>query len=91
VTSSSPPNACLRNDYEVSCPDLDLDLAVDVALGPGADGARLTSAGLGGCAISVGVSAEVLVTPMSEAFARADFGQPEVFAVAPSEGAGRLA
>jgi galactokinase len=82
-------HASLRNDYEVSCPEL--DLAVDVALGRGADGARLTGAGFGGCAISVGVSAEDLVTPMSEAFERAGFVQPEVFAVAPSEGAGLLA
>ncbi len=79
----------LRNDYEVSCPEL--DLAVDVALASGADGARLTGAGFGGCAISVGANAEDLVTPMSEAFERAGFMQPEVFAVAPTEGAGRLA
>jgi len=79
----------LRNDYEVSCPEL--DLAVDVALASGADGARLTGAGFGGCAISVGANTEDLVTPMSEAFERAGFVQPEVFAVSPTEGAGRLA
>ncbi len=79
----------LRLDYEVSCPEL--DLAVDVALANGADGARLTGAGFGGSAISVGVEAEHLVRPMSEAFERAGFIQPEVFAVAPTEGAGRLA
>jgi galactokinase len=79
----------LRNDYEVSCPEL--DLAVDVALASGADGARLTGAGFGGCAISVGANPEDLVTPMSEAFDRAGFMQPEVFPVAPTEGAGRLA
>jgi galactokinase len=79
----------LRYDYEVSCPEL--DLAVDVALSNGADGARLTGAGFGGSAISVGAAAEDLATPMSEAFERAGFMQPEVFAVAPTEGAGRLA
>jgi galactokinase len=82
-------HASLRNDYEVSCAEL--DLAVDVALGSGADGARLTGAGFGGCAISVGATAEDLVTAMSGAFARAGFPQPEVFAVAPTDGAGRLA
>ena len=82
-------HASLRNDYEVSCPEL--DLAVDVALASGADGARLTGAGFGGCAISVGARAEDLMKPMSEAFGRAGFLQPEVFAVAPTEGAGRLA
>jgi galactokinase len=79
----------LRNDYEVSCPEL--DLAVDVALASGADGARLTGAGFGGCAISVGADAEDLVAPMSEAFEYEGFMQPEVFAVLPTEGAGRLA
>jgi len=79
----------LRDDYEVSCPEL--DLAVEVALAGGADGARLTGAGLGGCAISIGVEADDLVAPMLEAFEGASFRQPEVFAVAPTEGAGRLA
>ena len=79
----------LRDDYEVSCPEL--DLAVEVALASGSDGARLTGAGLGGCAISVGVNAEDLVAPMAKAFEGAGFRQPEVFAVTPTDGAGRLA
>lgn len=79
----------LRDDYEVSCAEL--DLAVETALSNGADGARLTGAGFGGCAISLGVNAGDLVRPMSKAFAAAGFGQPEVFPVAPTEGAGRLA
>ncbi|HXW81979.1 MAG TPA: galactokinase [Acidimicrobiales bacterium] len=78
----------LRDDYEVSCPQL--DLAVETALARGAEGARLTGAGLGGCAISLGVDASDLETVVSKAFEEAGFEQPEVFAVTPADGAGRL-
>jgi galactokinase len=79
----------LRDDYEVSCPEL--DLAVATALGNGAAGARLTGAGLGGCAIALGVEADDLAGPVSRAFEAGGFRAPEVFSVAPTQGAGRLA
>ncbi len=41
----------LREDYEVSCPDL--DELVDCSLAAGAAGARLTGAGFGGCVVSL--------------------------------------
>ncbi len=78
----------LRDDYEVSCPEL--DLAVGTALSNGATGARLTGAGFGGCAIAVGAEAGQLACPVSKAFAAAGFRPPELFAVAPSQGAGRV-
>ncbi len=78
----------LRDDYEVSCPQL--DLAVETALAVGAEGARLTGAGLGGCAISLGAQADDLEREMSRAFRAAGFEQPDVFEVAPAQGAGRL-
>jgi galactokinase len=79
----------LRDDYEVSCPEL--DLAVATALANGATGARLTGAGLGGCAIALGVEADGLAGPMSRAFEASGFRPPEVFSVTPTQGAGRLA
>ena len=43
-------HASLRDDYEVSCPEL--DAIVDIAGGlPGVFGARMTGGGFGGCAI----------------------------------------
>jgi galactokinase len=45
-------HASLRNDYEVSCPEL--DHLVDLVTESGAVGARLTGAGLGGCIIALG-------------------------------------
>ncbi|MGH9186459.1 MAG: galactokinase, partial [Acidimicrobiales bacterium] len=41
----------LRDDFEVSSPEL--DAAVDAALGAGAIGARMTGAGFGGCALAL--------------------------------------
>jgi len=41
----------LRNDFEVSCDEL--DLLVDLSLKEGALGARMTGAGFGGCIIAI--------------------------------------
>jgi len=45
----------LKNDFEVSCPELDLlvDLARDIGSAGGVFGARMTGAGFGGCIVSV--------------------------------------
>ncbi len=45
-------HASLRDDFEVSCPELDLlvDIALDVK---GVYGARLTGAGFGGCMVAL--------------------------------------
>jgi galactokinase len=78
----------LRDDYEVSTPEL--DLAVETALAAGAEGARLTGAGLGGCAIALGAPAAKLAPAMAKAFAASGFKEPAVFAVSSSDGAGRI-
>jgi len=44
-------HASLRDDYEVSTPEL--DLAVDLLVEHGAIGARLTGAGFGGCVVAL--------------------------------------
>lgn len=55
----------LRDDYEVSTGEL--DAIVEVALGAGAAGARLTGAGFGGCAVVL--CDRRTVTPVMEALA----------------------
>jgi len=81
-------HASLRDDYEVSSPEL--DLAVEVALSvPGVYGARMTGGGFGGCAIAL--AAERAVGTLSDAWRerlRDRFGRSvEVFASAAHAGA----
>jgi galactokinase len=84
-------HASLRDDYEVSSPEL--DTAVEAAVDAGAAGARMTGAGFGGSAIAL-VRADLagrVADRAREAFAAAGFGPPEVTTVLPSDGARRLA
>ncbi|MDQ6616677.1 MAG: galactokinase [Actinomycetota bacterium] len=78
-------HASLRDDYAVSCPEL--DAVVDVAGQAGARGARLTGAGFGGCAIVVGLTAEEMGAALTRRFGP---GGPTAFAVTPADGAGRV-
>ncbi|WP_314247569.1 galactokinase [Streptomyces sp. DSM 40907] len=80
----------LRDDYEVSCPEL--DLAVSTANAAGAYGSRMTGGGFGGSALSlIDADAEPAVTrAVAEAFRRADFTPPRVTTASPSPGATRL-
>ncbi|MDQ3404889.1 MAG: galactokinase [Actinomycetota bacterium] len=79
----------LRDDYQVSCPEL--DVAVDAANAAGALGARMTGGGFGGSAIAlVPVTLRTRVREMVRAaFARESFTPPRLFAAVPSAGAGR--
>ncbi|MFD3539066.1 galactokinase [Streptomyces sp. NPDC058662] len=80
----------LRDDYEVSCPEL--DLAVSAAGAAGAHGSRMTGGGFGGSALSlIDADAEPAVTrAVTEAFVREGYAPPRVTAAAPSAGAARL-
>ncbi|MER6327912.1 galactokinase [Streptomyces sp. NPDC001034] len=83
-------HASLRDDFRISCPEL--DLVVDTALAHGALGSRMTGGGFGGSAIVLTESSEVpsLTKALEAAFATADFMAPRVFEAVPSAGARRL-
>ncbi|MFE2218376.1 galactokinase [Streptomyces canus] len=83
-------HASLRDDFRISCPEL--DLVVDTALASGALGARMTGGGFGGSAIVLAETADVepLTKAVQEAFAAAEFTAPRVFEAVPSAGARRL-
>jgi galactokinase len=82
-------HASMRDDFEISVPEL--DLAVETAQANGAIGARMTGGGFGGAAIALVPIDEVsrLQVAIDGAFAEHGFGVPETFTVTPSEGAKR--
>lgn len=82
-------HASMRDDFEISVPEL--DLAVETARANGAIGARMTGGGFGGSAIALIERAAVPTVreAMLGAFAAAGYTEPHVFTVRPSEGARR--
>ncbi|MFD6095115.1 galactokinase [Nocardiopsis flavescens] len=83
-------HASLRDDYEVSVPEV--DTAVDTALDAGALGARITGGGFGGCVIAlVGTDrAEAVADAVRRAYKERGFTEPAFFPTVPSAGAHRL-
>ncbi|MBD8061503.1 galactokinase [Oceanitalea stevensii] len=76
-------HASMRDDYEISCAEL--DLAVETATAAGAHGARMTGGGFGGSAIALlpAGQAERVAGAVSAAFAAAGFAAP-AFLLAPA-------
>lgn len=83
-------HASLRDDFRISCPEL--DLVVDTALASGALGARMTGGGFGGSAIVLTEAADVetVTKSVEDAFAAAGFTAPRVFEAVPAAGARRV-
>ena len=81
----------LRDDFEVSCREL--DLAVDAARDAGALGARMTGGGFGGSAIALVAAGDVDAVALSVTTAFADVGvtAPRFLVAEPSPGATRWA
>ncbi|MFD1714595.1 galactokinase [Amnibacterium flavum] len=82
-------HASMRDDFEISVPEL--DLAVEAALAAGALGARMTGGGFGGAAIALTPVDRIndVAAAVRFEFGSAGFGAPTVFTVAPSQGARR--
>jgi galactokinase len=78
----------LRDNYEVSCPEL--DLMVDLAKRcRGAYGARMTGGGFGGCTVNL-VDAEAIdefKTSVARGYQQATGLQPEIYVCAAADGA----
>lgn len=83
-------HASLRDDYQVSCREL--DTAVDAAVDAGALGARMTGGGFGGSAIAlVDRDADADVQrAVRAAYAERGFAEPRFFTATASAGAGRV-
>jgi galactokinase len=82
-------HASLRDDYEVSCAEL--DCAVEAARHAGAWGARLTGAGFGGSAIALVPTArrDAVAAALASAFAERGLRAPHVESATTADGAGR--
>ena len=80
----------LRDDYEVSCPEL--DVLVDAALDGGATGARMTGGGFGGCAVVLAPAArrDAVAGAVRDAFAAMGYAEPRFLPARPSAGAHRV-
>ena len=81
----------LRDDYECTCPEL--DVAVEAARAAGAHGARMTGGGFGGSAIALvdAGEADAVARAVVRAYAEAGFAAPAFLNALPSGPAGRLA
>ena len=80
----------LRDDYAVSCPEL--DVAVDASLAAGAMGSRMVGGGFGGSAIALIKASDTQKTKdaVLAAFDKRGFKKPRFFTSLPSAGASAI-
>ena len=80
-------HASLRDDYTVSC--LELNTAVDASIAAGALGARMVGGGFGGSAIALihAAHTQATIAAVEKAFADNKFKAPRFFTSLPSQGA----
>jgi galactokinase len=83
-------HASLRDDYEVSCAEL--DAVVETSLAAGAVGARMTGGGFGGSAIALvrHEEAPAIATAVTEVFAGRGWPAPQVLEAVPRGPAARV-
>jgi galactokinase len=81
----------LRDDYEVSCPELDLmvDLASQVK---GVFGARMTGGGFGGCTINLVETQQrnAMLSSIPQSYFQATGRNPEIYVSSAAEGAAEV-
>jgi galactokinase len=84
-------HASLRDDYQVSSPELDLLVEIAITV-PGVVAARMTGAGFGGCTVNLvsGDSVDELRAAVVADYASRSGRKPRVWEVAVVDGVGRL-
>ncbi|MDP3890748.1 galactokinase [Nocardioides sp.] len=77
-------HASMRDDFEISCPEL--DLAVETAMTAGAAGSRMTGGGFGGSCVSLvpRTAVAAVCEAIDEAFSRRGFAAPGHLIAEPS-------
>ncbi|MGH3446220.1 MAG: galactokinase [Nocardioidaceae bacterium] len=88
--SLTASHASLRDDFEVSCDEL--DATVDAALETGAHGARMVGGGFGGCVIALCGHREVAAVraAVEARYRERNWPPPTIWAATPSAGARRV-
>jgi len=81
-------HASLRDDYEVSCKELDL-LVELAASSPGIYGARMTGGGFGGCTVNLvrAEQAAAFEAQMARTYQQATGIRPDIYVCEPAQGA----
>ena len=81
----------LRDDYEVSCKELDLMVSLASKV-DGVFGARMTGGGFGGCTVNLvaGERVENFQRVVAEGYKRETKLNPEIFVCEPADGAGEV-
>ena len=87
----SASHQSLRDDYQVSCSELDI-LVESAEAQPGVFGARMTGGGFGGCTVNLveRSSFESFRQRVSRAYKEKTGIVPEIFAVHANSGAGEV-
>lgn len=84
-------HASLRDDYEVSCPELDalVDIAQSIGLAGGVYGCRMTGGGFGGCTVALVQADQVdaISQRLAAGYEKRTRIQPTLFVSRPSAGA----
>ena len=82
-------HASLRDDFEVSCRELDIMAALAQAQ-PGCYGARMSGGGFGGCAVALvaGDQVESFIAAVAPAYEAQTGLKPDLYAVTPAPGSG---
>jgi galactokinase len=81
----------LRDDYEVSCPELDaiVEIASGIGIKGGVIGCRMTGGGFGGCAVALVQTEKVglISSSLSQAYRAKTNIEPTLFVSRPAQGA----
>ncbi len=84
-------HASLRDDFEVSCEELDVmvDIAQSIGAAGGVIGSRMTGGGFGGSTVTLCESskADAIVAALNEQYTERTGITPEIFTSRPSQGA----
>jgi galactokinase len=81
----------LRDDYQVSCPELDLMVELAAAV-PGVCGARMTGGGFGGCTVNLvdAQSVEEFKSRVFQGYERKTGISPPIFVSSAAGGVGEV-